>query len=113
MRFGAGTSGVRSNGIKIAVPPDTPIKATADGVVAYVGSGIAALGGLVIIKHGDGWASVYGHAAKLLVRRGQSVKRGQPIALSGATGFAERPELHFELRKGRAAVDPLGQLPRT
>ena len=112
-RFGAGASGERSDGIKIAVPLQTPVKAAADGVVAYVGDGIAALGGLVIVKHGDGWASVYGHAATLLVRRGQSVKRGQTIALSGETGFADRPELHFELRRGRAAVDPLGQLPRT
>ena len=112
-RFGAGASGERSDGIKIAVPLQTPVKAVADGVVAYVGDGIAALGGLVIVKHGDGWASVYGHTSKLLVRRGQSVKRGQTIALSGETGFADRPELHFELRRGRVAVDPLGQLSKT
>ena len=87
--------------------------AAADGVVAYVGDGIAALGGLVIIKHGGGWTSVYGHASKLLVQRGQSVKRGQTVALSGDTGFADRPELHFELRKGRTPVDPTSQLPRT
>jgi murein DD-endopeptidase MepM/ murein hydrolase activator NlpD len=112
-RFGAGASGERSDGIKIAVPLDTPVKSVADGVVAYVGDGIAALGGLIIVKHGDGWTSVYGHAAKLLVRRGQSVRRGQRIALSGETGFADRPEVHFELRKGRTAVDPLAQLPKT
>ncbi|WP_322963541.1 M23 family metallopeptidase [Sphingomonas fuzhouensis] len=110
-RFGAGSSGERNDGIKIAVPIGTPIKATADGVVAYVGDGIAALGGLVIVKHGDGWTSVYGHASKLMVQRGQSVKRGQTLALSGQTGFADRPELHFELRRGRTPVDPLSQLP--
>ncbi len=110
-RFGAGSSGERNDGIKIAVPIGTPIKATADGVVAYVGDGIAALGGLVIVKHGDGWTSVYGHASKLTVQRGQSVKRGQTLALSGQTGFADRPELHFELRRGRQPVDPLSQLP--
>jgi len=110
-RFGAGSSGERNDGIKIAVPIGTPIKATADGVVAYVGDGIAALGGLVIVKHGDGWTSVYGHASKLMVQRGQSVKRGQTLALSGQTGFADRPELHFELRRGRAPVDPLSRLP--
>lgn len=110
-RFGAGSSGERNDGIKIAVPIGTPIKATADGVVAYVGDGIAALGGLVIVKHGDGWTSVYGHASKLMVQRGQSVKRGQTLALSGQTGFADRPELHFELRRGRQPVDPLSQLP--
>ncbi len=112
-RFGPGASGERNDGIKIAVPMATPIHAAADGVVAYVGDGIAALGGLVIVKHGGGWTSVYGHASKLLVQRGQSVKRGQTIALSGDTGFADRPELHFELRKGRTPVDPTSQLPRT
>ncbi|PAX09514.1 M23 family metallopeptidase [Sphingomonas lenta] len=112
-RFGPGGSGVRNNGIKIAVPADTPIKAAADGVVAYVGSGIANLGGIVIVRHGEGWTSVYGHASKLLVQRGQSVKRGQRLALSGETGSADRPALHFELRKGRTPVDPLAQLPRT
>ena len=111
-RFGRGASGVRSDGIKIAAPLETPIVAAADGVVAYVGEGVAALGGLVIVKHGDGWTSVYGHASKLLVQRGQAVKRGQRIALSGETGFADRPELHFELRKGRTPVDPLSQLPK-
>ena len=112
-RFGPGKSGERNDGIKIAVPVNTPIHAAADGVVAYVGDGIAALGGLVIVKHGSGWTSVYGHAAKLLVQRGQKVKRGQTIALSGDTGFADQPELHFELRKGRTPVDPASELPGT
>ena len=111
-RFGHGASGERNDGVKIAVPIDTPIRAAADGVVAYVGDGIAALGGLVILRHGDGWVTVYGHASKLMVQRGQSVKRGQTIALSGDSGFADRPEVHFELRKGRTPVDPVGQLPR-
>ena len=111
-QFGPGGSGERNDGIKIAAPVDTPIKATADGTVAYVGDGIAALGGLVIVRHGGGWTSVYGHASKLLVRRGQAVKRGDTIALSGDTGFADRPEVHFELRQGRTPVDPERQLPR-
>ncbi len=111
-RFGRGPAGDRSDGIKIAVPLGTPIRAAADGVVAYAGSGIAALGGLVIMRHGSGWTSVYGHAGRLLVTRGQTVKRGQVIALSGDTGFADRPELHFELRKNRAPVDPVGLLRR-
>jgi murein DD-endopeptidase MepM/ murein hydrolase activator NlpD len=111
-RFGPGATGEKFNGIKIAVPTGTPITAAADGVVAYAGSEISTLGGLVIIKHGDGWTSVYGHASQLLVQRGQAVKRGQKIALSGDSGFADRPELHFELRKERTPVDPLVELPR-
>lgn len=110
-RFGPGASGERFNGIKIAAPMGTPILAAADGVVAYAGNEVANLGGLVILKHGDGWTTVYGHASQLLVQRGQSVKKGQTIATSGDTGLADRPELHFEIRKGRTPVDPLGQLP--
>lgn len=111
-RFGAGASGERNDGIKIAVPHDTPVLAAADGVVAYVGSDVPALGGLVILKHGNGWTSVYGHAGQLLVQRGQAVKRGQTIALSGSSGYADRPTLHFELRQGRTPVDPLSRLPQ-
>ncbi|MFL9842034.1 peptidoglycan DD-metalloendopeptidase family protein [Sphingomonas sp. ST-64] len=110
-RFGPIASGERSDGLKIAVPLDTPILAAADGTVAYVGSEIPALGGLVILQHGSGWTSVYGHAGQLLVQRGQAVKRGQMIALSGDSG-TNRPQLHFELRQGRTPVDPLPRLPR-
>ena len=111
-RFGPGQSGERRNGVTIAVPLETPIRATADGVVAYVGNGIASLGGLVIVKHGSNWTSVYGYASRLLVQRGQAVKKGQTLALSGETGSIERPALLFELRKGRTPVNPEDQLPR-
>ena len=110
-RFGPGKSGERNDGIKIAVPLDTPVLAAADGVVAYVGSDVPALGGLVIVKHGNATTTVYGHAGQLLVQRGQSVKKGQMIALSGNSGFADRPELHFEIRQGRTPVDPVSRLP--
>lgn len=109
-RFGPIASGERSNGLKIAVPLNTPVLAAADGTVAYVGSDIPSLGGLVILQHGSGWTSVYGHAGQLLVQRGQAVKRGQMIALSGDSG-ADRPQLHFELRQGRTPVDPIPRLP--
>jgi len=92
------------------VPLDTPVLASADGTVAYVGSDIPSLGGLVILQHGGGWTTVYGHAGQLLVQRGQSVKRGQMIALSGDSG-ASRAQLHFEMRQGRTPVDPLPRLP--
>lgn len=111
-RFGAGASGERNDGVTIAVPVGTPIKAVANGVVIYTATSVAGLGGLVMIKHGDGWTSVYGHASRILVQRGQSVKRGQSIALSGDTGLTDRPELHFELRKGREPVDPMDELPK-
>lgn len=111
--FGAGQSGERRSGIVIAAPLDTPVRAAADGVVAYVGSGIAALGGLVIVKHGSNWTTVYGYAATLLVQRGQAVKKGQTLAMSGETGATERPAVLFELRRGRTPVNPEDQLPRS
>lgn len=111
VRFGPGSKGERYNGVKIAVPIGTPVLAAADGVVAYAGSGIPQLGGVIIIRHGDGWATIYGHASKLLVQRGQAVRRGQTIAKSGDSGGASRPEVHFEMRKGRTPIDPQRQLP--
>ena len=109
--FGPGKSGERNDGVTIGVPIGTPVLAAADGVVVYVGNGIPALGGLVMLKHGDGYTTVYGHTSQILVQRGQKVDRGQKIALSGETGFADQPELHFEIRKGRTPVDPQSKLP--
>ncbi len=110
-RFGPGEGGARNNGIDIAVPEGTPIKASADGVVAYAGDRVAVFGGLVLVTHGGGWVSAYGHAARVDVVRGQKVTRGQVIGLSGDTGYASQPKVHFELRKDRTPVNPLGQLP--
>ncbi len=110
-RFGPLGNGRRNDGINIAAPLGAPIRAAADGVVAYVGSEIAVYGGLILIKHGQGWITAYGHADALLVKRGQAVKRGQVIARAGETGNVNAPQLHFEIRRGRAPVDPLRQLP--
>ncbi len=110
-RFGLGESGERTNGIKIGAPIGTPVLAAADGIVAYAGSDIPSLGGLVILKHGSNLSTVYGHASRLLVTRGQAIKRGQTLALSGNSGVSARPELHFEVRQGRTPVDPLTRLP--
>lgn len=110
-RFGPGASGSRNNGIDIAVPTGTPIRAAAEGVVAYAGDKLGMFGGLVLINHGGGWVSAYGHASRVDVVRGQKVSRRQIIGLSGDTGYASRPKLHFELRKDRVPVNPIQQLP--
>ncbi|MFD1951021.1 peptidoglycan DD-metalloendopeptidase family protein [Sphingomonas arantia] len=111
-RFGPQGQGRINEGINIGARAGTPILASADGVVAYVGSDIAVYGGLILIKHGGGWITTYGHAEQLLVTRGQAVKRGQIIARAGETGSAREPQLHFEIRQGRRPVNPLSQLPR-
>ena len=110
-RFGSLGNGRRNDGINIAATRGAPIRAAADGIVAYVGSEIAVYGGLILIKHGQGWITAYGHADTLLVKRGQAVKRGQVIARAGETGNVSEAQLHFEIRKGRAPVDPMRQLP--
>lgn len=109
--FGQIGSGLRNDGLDIAVPKGTPIKAAADGVVAYAGDEIRLFGGLVLINHGGGWVTAYGHAESLDVVRGQKVTRGQVIGRSGASGFVSEPKLHFEIRKDRKPVDPLLHLP--
>jgi len=110
-RFGHGASGERHDGIEIGLPIGTAVAASADGVVAFAGEGVPGLGGVVIVKHPGGWATVYGHARRVLVTRDEVVRRGQTIALSGNSGFADRPQLHFEIRKNRLPVDPLANLP--
>lgn len=110
-RFGPGESGAKNNGIDIAVPAGTPIRATADGVVAYAGDRVAVFGGLVLINHGSGWVSAYGHASRVDVVRGQKITRGQIVGLTGDSGYASQPKLHFELRKDRVPVNPIPQLP--
>jgi len=110
-RFGPGESGAKNNGIDIGVPAGTPIRATADGVVAYAGDRVAVFGGLVLINHGSGWVSAYGHASRVDVVRGQKITRGQIVGLTGDTGYASQPKLHFELRKDRVPVNPIPQLP--
>jgi murein DD-endopeptidase MepM/ murein hydrolase activator NlpD len=99
-----------SEGIKIAVPEGTAVKAAEAGVVAYAGSELKGYGNLVLIRHPNGFVSAYAHNGEVSVRRGDSVKRGQVIAKSGQSGNVSSPQLHFELRKGSTPVDPTGYL---
>jgi len=102
--FGGG--GADGDGIDIAVPEGTPVKAAENGVVIYAGSGLKEFGNTVLVRHEDGLVTVYGHAKSLEVSRGDKVRRGQEIALSGMSGKADSPRLHFEVRKNSAPVDP-------
>lgn len=102
-----GFSGKGGNeGINIAVPEGTPVRAAESGTVAYAGSELKGYGNLVLIRHSNGYVSAYAHNGELKVKRGETVKRGQVVANSGQTGNVSSPQLHFELRKGSAPVDP-------
>jgi murein DD-endopeptidase MepM/ murein hydrolase activator NlpD len=105
--FGPKPTGQQNDGINIAVPEGTPIKASEDGVVAYSGNELKGYGNLVLVRHASGHVTAYAHASELLVKRGETVKRGQTIAKSGQTGNVSSPQLHFEIRKGATPVDPM------
>jgi murein DD-endopeptidase MepM/ murein hydrolase activator NlpD len=104
--FGARPNGVQNDGINLAVPEGTPIKAADDGVVAYAGNELKGYGNLVLIRHANGFVSAYANASEILVKRGDTIKRGQVIAHAGQTGNVTSPQLHFEIRKGATPVDP-------
>jgi murein DD-endopeptidase MepM/ murein hydrolase activator NlpD len=108
--FGQRINGAQNDGVNLAVPAGTPIKAAEDGVVAYAGNELKGYGNLVLIRHSNNFVSAYANASELMVKRGDTVKRGQVIAKAGQTGNVTSPQLHFEIRKGSAPVDPLKYL---
>lgn len=108
--FGPKPTGQQNDGINLAVPEGTPVKAADDGVVAYAGSELKGYGNLVLVRHANGLVTAYAHASELMVKRGDTIKRGQVIAKSGQTGNVTSPQLHFEVRKGAAPVDPMQYL---
>jgi murein DD-endopeptidase MepM/ murein hydrolase activator NlpD len=99
-----------NDGINIAVPEGTSVKAAEAGVVAYAGSELKGYGNLILIRHPNGFVSAYANNGELDVKRGETVKRGQIIAKSGQSGNVSSPQLHFELRKGSTPVDPTSYL---
>jgi murein DD-endopeptidase MepM/ murein hydrolase activator NlpD len=110
--FGAKGGGRFNDGINIAAPEGAAVRAAGAGVVAYSGNELRGFGNMLLIKHAGGWVTAYAHNQELLVNRGDTVDRGQVIARVGSTGGVDQPQLHFELRKGKKAVDPLDYLRR-
>jgi murein DD-endopeptidase MepM/ murein hydrolase activator NlpD len=112
-RYGAAGAGRVNNGIRIAAPLGTPVRAARAGRVVYAGSEIGLLGGLILIEHDGGWHSAYGHLDRVAVRNGDRVNAGAIIATVGQSGQVPSPQLHFEIRRNRQPVDPVQQLPPT
>jgi murein DD-endopeptidase MepM/ murein hydrolase activator NlpD len=111
VRFGSLGGGRASDGIKIAGAEGASVGAAGDGIVVYAGNEISVLGGLVLVDHGTGWVTAYGHLGSLDVAKGDRVKSGQKVGSVGDTGYVDRPQLHFEIRKDRQPLDPLTRLP--
>lgn len=106
LEFGPQEGGLHNDGINIAAPLGTPVRAAENGVVAYAGNELRGFGNMLLIRHADGWMTAYAHNDTLLVKRGDNVTRGQTIARVGQTGNVSSPQLHFELRRGTEAVNP-------
>jgi len=105
-RFGSKGKGLHNDGINLAAPRGTPVQAAQAGVVAYAGNELRGFGNLVLIRHKKGIMSAYAHNDTLFVKLGETVRRGQTIAKVGSTGSVDEPQLHFEIRNGRNAVNP-------
>lgn len=97
------------SGIDIGVPEGTPVHAADSGTVIEA-DWIGGYGNAVIIDHGNGLQTLYGHNSSLAVSAGQAVSKGQVIAYAGQTGYATGPHVHFEVRVGGSPVDPMGYL---
>jgi murein DD-endopeptidase MepM/ murein hydrolase activator NlpD len=104
--FGSNSGGRPNDGIDISVPKGTPVKAAENGVVIYAGDGLKEFGETVLVRHSDGYVTVYGHLDSISVSRGDNVTRGQTLGASGMSGNARQPQLHFEVRKDSRPVDP-------
>ncbi len=108
--FGAKKGGVHNDGINISAPEGSAVKAAASGTVIYVGSELREYGNLVIIRHGNGWITAYAHQKAVRVKKGAKVRKGEVIGKVGKTGSVSKPQLHFAVRKGRKARNPMKYL---
>ncbi len=109
-KFGTKPNNTRNEGINIAVPEGTGVRSAEAGVVAYAGNELKGYGNLVLIRHQNGWVTAYAHNSELMVKRGDAVRRGDVIARAGKTGSVKTPQVHFEVRQGATAVDPMKYL---
>ncbi len=108
--FGPISKGRNNDGINIKAPKGTPIKAADKGTVAYAGNELKGFGNLILIRHDDGWVTAYAHADAIKVKKGQKVTKDTVIATVGNTGGVSTPQLHFETRAGKKALNPKAYL---
>ncbi len=104
--YGPQPGGLRNDGFNIAASRGSNVVAADNGVVAYAGGDLKGFGNLVLIKHAGGFVTTYAHNEKLLVKRGDRVRRGQAVATVGDSGSVTQPQVHFQIRQGAHAVDP-------
>jgi murein DD-endopeptidase MepM/ murein hydrolase activator NlpD len=94
-------------GLDFTAPTGTEIYASGDGVVELVEFNYGGYGNQVIINHGYGYKTRYGHMSKFAVRQGQKIKRGEKVGYVGSTGKSTGPHLHYEVLKNNEAINPI------
>ena len=104
--YGPKPGGEHNDGVNIAAPRNTPVRAAENGVVVYVGNDLKGYGNMILIRHADRWMTAYAHLDKTLVQKGGSVRAGDTIGTVGTTGSVSEPQLHFEIRRGTDALNP-------
>ncbi len=110
--YGNAAGGQKNDGIDIQATTGAPVKAADGGTVIYAGGDVAHLGNLLLVQHPGGYITAYGNNETLLVKKGDTVKKGQEIAKAGESGGAASPRLHFEVRRGGSrTIDPMTVLP--
>tara|TARA_B100001027_G_scaffold65026_1_gene44119 strand:+ start:1782 stop:2618 length:837 start_codon:yes stop_codon:yes gene_type:complete len=106
-KYGSVKPGFFNDGINISAEFGKNVEASKGGKVVYIGNEIPGYGNLVLLKHSENWITAYAHLDKVFLKKGASVKQGEVIGVVGETGNVREPQLHFEIRKGKDAVDPL------
>ena len=109
-KYGSNNPGFFNDGINIESVSGKDVKASSAGEIVYSGNEIPGYGNLVLIKHSKNWITAYAHLNKIYKKKGALVKRGESIGAVGNSGNVKIPQLHFEIRKGKEAVDPLKYL---
>ena len=110
LKFGEISSGFHNDGINIESKIDKPVAASADGKIIYTGNEIPGFVNLVLIKHKDNWITAYSHLNRINYKSGYIVKKGEKIGTIGKTGNVNSPQLHFEIRRGKKAFNPIKYL---
>ena len=109
-KYGSNDPGFFNDGINIESVSGEDVKASRGGEIVYSGNEIPGYGNLILIKHSKNWITAYAHLQKIYKRKGTLVKKGESIGAIGNSGNVKIPQLHFEIRKGKEAVDPLKYL---
>ncbi len=105
--YGAKANGLHNDGINILAARGTPVAAAENGVVVYAGNGLKGSGNLVLVRHADRWMTAYAHLDDIAVKNGQTLARGAQLGTVGSSGSVNTPQLHFEVRRGTEALNPV------